>query len=142
MRWEPTRLSLDVDDMLIATTEVLWWAMALDDRLEMDSPGYKDDRAAGAVADTVLGLRHARNRLGHQLADAIRVSHGGFVTPVVAPIVTHEMYWVDREEIDLGADRRGTEAGEAYGGALANRLVRLTVPALTDWLLHRPELAD
>src|SRR4051812_49221974 len=95
VRWEPTRLSVDADDMLIATTEVLWWAMALDDRLEMDSPGYKEGRDAEAdIAAIVLGLRHARNRLGHQLADAIRVDHEGFVAPIVAPIVTHELYWV------------------------------------------------
>lgn len=143
LRWEPTRLSRDADDMLIATTEVLWWAMALDDRLTRDSPEYVAELAEEAdLADIAAGLRHARNRLGHQLADAIWVDDRGAVFPVTFPLVFHELHWVSREDIDRGADRPGKEAGDAYERALADRLVRRTVPKLTGWLLHRPELAD
>ncbi len=128
--------------MLIATTEVLWWAMALDERLREDSGTYESDLAKSPnLNDIADGLRHARNRLGHQLADAIRVSHGGYVFPVVFPKVFHEMYWVDRATIDsIPGGRPGLKAGSAYDRALANRLVRLTVRELTDWLLSRPEL--
>ncbi len=128
--------------MLIATTEVLWWAMSLDERLREDSGTYEGDLAKSSnLNDIAHGLRHARNRLGHQLADAIRVSHGGFVSPVVLRIVFHEMYWVDRTTIDsIPGSRPGPKTGNAYDRALANRLVRLTVRELTDWLLARPEL--
>ncbi len=57
------------DDMLVATTEVLWWAMALDERLARDVAAYKAERKAHEdMEDVSRGLRHARNRLGHQLA--------------------------------------------------------------------------
>ena len=144
VRWEPTRLSTDADDMLVATTEVLWWAMALDERLARDVAAYKTERKAHEdMEDMSRGLRHARNRLGHQLAEAITASHAGMSFPMVFPLTFHEMFWVSREDIDTGAGpgHENTCAGGAYERALAGRLVRATIPAFTHWLLGRPELS-
>jgi len=142
IRWEPTRLSTDADDMLVATTEVLWWAMALDERLARDVAAYKAERKAHEdMEDVSRGLRHARNRLGHQLAEATTVSHAGMSFPAVFPLTFHEMFWVSREDIDTGAGpgHENTRDGGAYERALAGRLVRATIPAFTDWLLGQPE---
>jgi len=152
-RWEPTRLSTDPDDMLIATTEVLWWAMALDEQLSKASPAYRQDldghRDAGSrekqrLPEVIKGLRHARNRLGHQLADGITVSHGGFSTPIVAPIVAYELRWVSLKEIDQNTDPRhpGKETGSAYAQVLAGQTVRSTIYQLREWLFSRPEIVN
>jgi len=143
-RWYTTRLSTNADDMLVATTEVLWWATAVDERLARDVAAYKTERKAHEdMADVSRGLRHARNRLGHQLAEAITVSHAGMSFPTVFPLTFHEMFWVSREDVDTGAGpgHENTSAGAAYERALAGRLVRATIPAFTDWLLGRPELS-
>ena len=144
VRWEPTRLSTDADDILVATTEVLWWAMALDERLARDVAAYKAEREAHEdMEDVSGGLRHARNRLGHRLAEAITVSHAGMSFPAVFPLTFHEMLWVSREDIDTGAEpgHENTRDGGAYERALAGRLVRATIPAFTNWLLGRPEMS-
>jgi len=152
-RWEPTRLSTDPDDMLIATTEVLWWAMALDERLSKDSPAYRqaldghrdsESRDKQRLPDVIKGLRHARNRLGHQLADGITVSHGGVSAPLVSPIVSYELRWVPLAEIDEDTDSRfpGKETGSAYSQVLAGQTVRSTIYQLREWLFSRPEIVD
>lgn len=99
-RWEPTRLDPRPDSMLIETTTVLWWFRALDELLSEGSSDYVSDKAKSPEADLLLGLRHARNRLGHRVAGAIDVHHGGFAAPLVAPIVSFELRWVDTAELD------------------------------------------
>jgi hypothetical protein len=147
-RWQPTRLDQEPDAMLIETTVVAWWLRALDELLPESSSSYLAEKASDREIDDLLaGLRHARNRLGHRIAGAIRVDHGGFSFPLVAPLVSFELRWVDPAVLDRFGGAMATTVpqldGEAaYARALAGRLVRHTLPTAVIWMLARPELQE
>lgn len=134
--------------MLIETTVVLWWLRALDELLPEYSSSYSAEKACNSEIDDLLaGLRHARNRLGHRIAGAIRVKHGGFRFPVIFPLVSFELLWADTGALDQFGGSMATTVpqlnGEAaYARALAGRLVRHTLPTAVIWMLARPELQE
>jgi hypothetical protein len=126
---------------MIACTEVLWWVIALHDRLLEVSDGYVLDLAKRPHLVEILdGLRHARNRLGHQLADAIRSNGGGITFPATFPMGFYELEWVSRAQIDSHGGRPGKDAGDAYEKSLAGRPVRHFITEVSEWLFSRPEI--
>jgi hypothetical protein len=72
---EAGRGPVAVDRAYMGLFEALNWAVALDDRLEREWPGErgKGEQWSDAFAEgrTLRGVRHARNRVHHQWADAL-----------------------------------------------------------------------
>jgi hypothetical protein len=145
-RWEPsTRLSREVDEVLIKTTEVLWWFRSLDELLgEQHREQYQRDLAADpSMALLLKGLQHARNRLGHRMARAIQVRRG-IVFPIVFPTILSELWWMPASELDryrYDRDPAPADAEAAYHVALEGKLVRTTLGSAAAWLLARPQVA-
>ena len=72
---QESRGPVAVDRAYMGLFEALNWAVALDDRLEREWPGErgKGEQWSDAFAEgrTLRGVRHARNRVHHQWADAL-----------------------------------------------------------------------
>lgn len=134
----------------LALFEVLNWLHAIDDRLQHDWPGERQEREhwyrAFEAGRTLPGVRYARNRVHHQWADAIAgMRVGSFAglregtvpdPPLVRPLrgefrdpIGEAGRWRWVAELPP-AERPDREGQDAYRDRLAGRLVRETFDEL------------
>jgi hypothetical protein len=103
-RQQLRRRTRDQDATGAALAEVLWWAVALIDRL--DGNAYWESILAqprqsphtGTERDHVRGVRWARHRVGHQLVDAL-VIRDGYILPTAPPMAGFEYCWRSLHEL-------------------------------------------
>ncbi len=118
------------DNTFMPLFEALSWAVSLDDRLQniwkeappRTSKWWSDGFAHG---DTVKGVRFARNRVHHQWADALWLSHGAEL-PRQIPFSLTEWRW--RTDLPSG---RSNEFLAEYQDNVAACPVRVTLGDLS-----------
>lgn len=136
-RFEKARRTQDAEATFHPLFETLNWAVVMDDHiahhwkpkgelLKYRWRDYLKDEEQAAVK----GIRFARNRVHHQWADALRLSKGGFQSPIVFPMVSHEWAWVSADEIAPGKDDNHDHGIDEYRSTLQGRLVRLSLSVL------------
>jgi hypothetical protein len=111
--------------------EALSWAVSIDDRFQSLWAAARTNPAKWwsdgfAHGDTVRGLRYARNRVHHQWADALWLSHSGFSFPISFPLAFIEWRW--RPELPPG---RGEEFKAEYEQHVAASPARVTLGDLS-----------
>jgi hypothetical protein len=144
-RFENARLSRDSAATFIPLFETLNWLVALDDQAAARwSPTGKPrgrrwwrDRVDGRH---VQAIRHARNRVHHQWADALTLAEGA-TFPITFPLVFHEWQW--RSTADLPPIGRPDREGQkAYDELLAGSPARLGLRTLTELYAQLAELLE
>jgi len=126
-RLEDARLSKDAAATFMPLFETLHWLVALDDQAdarlaptgEPKRPKWWTDLTDGRH---VQAVRHARNRVHHQWADALKLAEGGTTFPMTFPLVFHEWCW--RPSSDLPAGWPDAEGQSAYDELLAGSPAR------------------
>lgn len=131
------RKSEQGDEARAALFEALNWAHAIDDQIgELWRPhgaklGLKwRDEVEGT--EIVAGVRYVRNRVHHQMADALK-SEEGARFPMRFPVVFFS--WIWRPAVELPAPdkhRRDEQGRAAYEATLANVRAEDTLIALGD----------
>lgn len=114
-RFESVRHGTDGAATYVPLFEALNWAASIDEQL-----GYLN-------VPELQGLRHARNCVHHQWADALELDTTGLVLPTTLP--TRFLEWRWREQLPAGKSNRHEKA---YRDALAGEPARFTLDAVAE----------
>lgn len=144
-RFENARLSRDPAATFIPLFETLNWLVALDDQAAArwspaGKPGGRNWWTNLVDGRHVQAVRHARNRVHHQWAEALTLAEGA-TFPITFPLVFHEWRW--RPTSDLPPIGRPDRAGqEAYDELLSGSPARLTLRTLIELYVQLAELLE
>lgn len=130
-RFHGARLARDATATFHPLFEALNWAVALDDQVrarwsptgELLDWRWRDKVDEGRY---VRAVRFARNRIHHQWADALELTHGA-VLPTTLPSAFHEWRWRDSMLLPVGASGRDQDV---YDELFANQPARYALDAL------------
>lgn len=126
-RLEDAHLSRDAAATFLPLFETLNWLVALDDQAAARWAPTGEPRGRKWWTDVTDGrhvqaVRHARNRVHHQWADALKLAEG-MTFPMTFPLVFHEWCW--RPSSDLPPIGRPDAKGQsAYDELLAGSPAR------------------
>jgi hypothetical protein len=136
---DATRMQDNEDVALKAVCQTVWWARALDEFHEKASGQvYKNLRDGDDSGKHMVGIRYARNRGGHQVAELIRIT-GGAYFPILLPAPFFEFVWRDLAELPAPDPRWPDVAGaKAYEDHLQAVPVRMTFQYLIDFFNRVP----
>lgn len=145
-----------LDRSFVPLAEALWWAIIADEGFEQQDawPGYRDDRDDDPAGRVLLGLRFARNSVGHQRAFVVRRVH--FQRYVEGPSghwyrtyqradggwsrsYEDDLHWRPAEElpaVDPGHEKHVARLRDEYQASLEARSADETLQACRDWLLR------
>lgn len=121
-------------------TEAAWWAVSVDDGLEARD-GYRKVRNSTPTGRTVVGLRYARNVLGHHRAFIAEPSAGLTVPYTIPYTITVVPRWLGTHSLpEMG--NQGLWAEPYYTDRLARRAVLETLAEAAEWFAAAaPDLA-
>jgi len=123
------------ESLFIPLTEATWWAICADEAFETD-PTYKSRRNQDRGGKTLLGMRYARNALGHHWAFiAIVKRGGGWSIPWSIPwSITQYAVWVATVELPDFGKHSSPTIEAAYTEYVASKPVVETLELVDTWL--------
>lgn len=146
-RYTQARTSQDPGHVFLPLFEALNWCVALDDHAaEHWAPtgkvlGFKW-REYVPDAEVVAAVRCVRNRVHHQWADALELTHG-FASPLTTPVVAHEWRWRTLTDLPQATAGRASKATEAiYERRLAHQPARQVLRELIGPFTHLAEMLE
>jgi hypothetical protein len=137
-RLESARHSKEPADSFAALSEVLKHVVLLDKwHANVVGNNYGTLRDSSQVGMSILGLYHARNLLEHdqQLADLVDVTEG-LQFPIQFPFSFHEITWKPIAALPKTTRKKEERLQKAYAQNLQNKPVRLTLLAVSDFLMR------
>lgn len=130
-RYTAVQTQSDPEILFFPLFESLNWAVTIDDKLKKDNPNWH--HRFGKDGEIIKAIRHARNRVHHQWADAIYKSSGAAL-PLMIPFALMEWNW--KSVIDLPPEDTGhidTYGAKIYEERLGKKPIRFSLGILNNF---------
>lgn len=149
-RFRQTIANGEVSLWYAALGETLWWIVGLDDHYRRlgDKASYIDFQEKDGDGRTVLGLRYARNFVGHQLTLMLYDPSGAslFASTRDARVTLFQPVWRPSAHLPLSGEKQDREKQDrqrrCYDQYLADQPVRFAIRRARKFLIGRKQELD